>query len=89
MKRLSKKIFNYLIVIEPDKRIGTNTPCYAGYCPALGLADDGNTIEDVIERMKELIRFHLKVLQKEKQAFPENQKEKSIVTMVQVPYSYR
>ncbi len=83
---MKKKILNYIVVVEPDKRTGTNAPCYVAYCPTLGLADDGDTIEEALERIQELIRFHLKTLKKENEIIPIGHLEKSLVTTVQVAY---
>lgn len=83
---MKKKILNYIVVIEPDQRTGTNAPCYVGYCPTLGLADDGDTIEEVIENIGGLIRFHIKALKREKEVIPIGSLEKSFVTSVQVAY---
>ena len=35
---------------------------YTAYCPSLGLADFGKTIDEAVKRIKELISFHLESL---------------------------
>ena len=43
---MEKKILNYRVVITPDQRTGTGKPCYTAYVPLLGIATDGDTIEE-------------------------------------------
>ncbi|MBI4599501.1 type II toxin-antitoxin system HicB family antitoxin [Candidatus Uhrbacteria bacterium] len=81
---MEKKILNYLVVLEPDTRSGTNEPCHAVYCPLLGLSDSGDTIEDALKNMQALIEFHLKSLQKENEPLPIEESGKSMVATVQV-----
>lgn len=56
---------HYNIIINPDRRTGTEELCYSVYCPSLGLADEGETIESAIANIKKLISFHLDCLVKE------------------------
>ncbi len=77
---MEAKVLNYRIIIEPDKRIGTNEPGYAAYCPTLGLADGGDTIEEAIENIKKLITFHIECLAKDKQPIPVDNEEELVLT---------
>lgn len=79
------KILNYLIIIEPDKRIGTDESCYSVFCPILGLSDSGDSIEDAMNNMKGLIKFHLECLTKEGEKIPIEAHERGIVGAIQVP----
>ncbi|MEK7534531.1 MAG: type II toxin-antitoxin system HicB family antitoxin [Patescibacteria group bacterium] len=54
---MEKKVLNYRIVIVPDERTGTNKPCYTAYVPVLGIATDGDTIEEVLGNVKDAIRI--------------------------------
>ena len=80
-----KKILNYLIIIEPDERTGTDEPCFSVYCPILGLAGSGDTIEEAMANMTELIKFHLESLSKEGEPIPIEKPEKGIIGTLQVP----
>ncbi|MEK7623189.1 MAG: type II toxin-antitoxin system HicB family antitoxin [Patescibacteria group bacterium] len=82
---MKKKILQYLVIVEPDERTGTDEPCYTVFCPTLGLADSGDTVEEALERMGALIRFHLQCLKKEGLAIPKERTEKSLITTIQVP----
>lgn len=84
---MKSKIVNYLIVIEPDKRTSTGNACYSVYCPILGLADSGDTIEEAIFNMKQLITFHLECLKEEagyKDFMFSGHSENSIITTAKV-----
>ena len=83
MAKQTKKILNYQIIIYPDKTTGTNESCFTAYCPVLGIADSGKTIEKAFENVKNLIKFHLECLKKEKSPIPKGfslDKEEIITT---------
>lgn len=62
---MEKVVLNYRVIIEPDKRIGTNKPCFTALCPTLGLADDGDTIEQTLASIKEGIQCYIEALAKD------------------------
>lgn len=74
----------YNIIITPDHRTGTNEPCFSVLCPVLGLADDGDTIEEAIENIKKLIAFHVESLATEGEEIKSEMAEESLVTAVKV-----
>lgn len=67
---MEQKIANYTVIIERQKRIGTNKMCYMAYVPILGIATDADTIEDVEKAVKSLITFHLESLAQEGEEIP-------------------
>ena len=77
---METKVLSYRIIIEPDTRAGTNEPGYAAYCPTLGLADGGDTVEEAIANMKKLIEFHLECLIHEKKPVHRDSEEEIVVT---------
>lgn len=82
---METKVLNYRITIEQDTRVGTNEPGYAAYCPTLGLADGGDTIEQAIENVKKLIAFHVECLVKEgKPVLVDSEEEMTLTTKVHV-----
>ena len=85
---MQTKLLNYFILVEPDERMGTGEPCYAAFCPVLGLSDSGNTIEEAIENMKHLITFHLESLRKEGEEIPEPHTEGGLLASVQIPFPH-
>lgn len=48
---METKVLNYRIIIEPDRYPDTGERCYTAYCPTLGVADYGDTIEEVLESL--------------------------------------
>ena len=70
MRRNIKKYLEYRILITPDIRVGTKKQCFTAFVPILGLATDGDTVEETFENAKNLIEFHLESLYKNKQTIP-------------------
>jgi predicted RNase H-like HicB family nuclease len=68
---MQKTVLNYRVIVEPDTRVGTNEKCFSAYCPTLGIADDGDTIDGVLESMKEGIQCYVEALTKEGKDVPE------------------
>lgn len=85
-----KTVLNYRVIVEPDERTGTNEPCFSAYCPTLGVADDGDTIDEALENIKEGIKCYLEALAKEGKEVPrpDNLKE-GVVSGVSVRLSGR
>lgn len=53
---MQTKVLNYRIIIEPEKYPNGET-VYVAYCPTLGISDYGDTVEDVLESMKDGIQL--------------------------------
>lgn len=77
-------ILNYRIIVEPDEQTGTGKPGYTAFCPTLGVADDGDTIEEALTRIKSLIKFHLECLAEEGKPIPAPDKDESLITMLKI-----
>lgn len=82
---LSKDL-HYNVVIMPDRLAGTNESCFTVECPSLGIADQGNSIEEAIENIKKLIAFHLDCLKKEGVEIKDEVRDGSMLTTVHVPF---
>ncbi|MBI2596293.1 type II toxin-antitoxin system HicB family antitoxin [Candidatus Daviesbacteria bacterium] len=67
---MEKYLLNYRVIVEPDIRIGTNEKCYSAYCPTLGIADDGDTVDQVLANIKEGIQCFVEALIKEGKEVP-------------------
>lgn len=80
---MRQKIANYTIIIEKQKRFGTNKTCYAAYVPILGIATEADTIEQVEKEIQSLIQFHLDCLAEEGETIPV-ETEPTLVTRFQV-----
>ncbi len=82
---MKKQVLDYTVIIRPDERTGTNQKCYSAYCPALSLYDDGKTIEEALENIKSLIRFHLDCLIREDAEVPLPDTSEFIVSLTKIP----
>ena len=76
---MEKTILNYKIVIEKEKKI------YNAYCPALGLADWGKTIDQAIHRMTDLIKFHIESLMELGYTVPRERETTISLTTIEIP----
>ena len=64
----------YTIIIE---KAGEN---YSAYCPDLpGCIATGHTVEEITQRMKQAIEFHIQGLKKEMMAIPEPSTESTSI----------
>ena len=60
---MQTKVLSYRIIIEPEKQ-GKKT-VYNAYCPTLGVADYGDSIDSAIKNINRLIKFHIESLLQE------------------------
>ncbi len=67
---MQQVLASYKVVIRKDLRTGTDEVCYTAYVPELGIATDGDTIQEAVENSKELIKFQLECLVQEGQEVP-------------------
>lgn len=81
---MQTKILNYRIVIEPDQYTGTNKPCYTAYCPTLGVADGGDTIEEALKNVQGAIEAFVESLVEDKLPVPVDNLDGDIVTSTKV-----
>ena len=77
-------ILNSRIVIEPDQYTGTNKPCYTAYCPTLGVADGGDTIEEAIKNVQGAIEAYVESLVEDRLPVPVDNLDRDIVTSTKV-----
>jgi len=64
IKKKIQKVFNNQVIVYSDRIVGSNKVCFTAYCPVLGIADSGKTIDEALNNIKNLIRFHLACLKK-------------------------
>lgn len=78
-------ILNYRIIVEPDEYTGTDEPCFTAYCPTLGVADGGDTIEEAINNVIGAIRAYVDSLIDDKLPVPvDKPAEKNYITFTQI-----
>ncbi len=68
MASLKKQAINYRVIVKPDHRTGSGKRCYVAICPTLGVADDGDTVEEALANLQNTIIFHLESLKEEGKA---------------------
>ena len=85
---MQKTILNYRVVVEPDTRVGTKQKCFTAYCPTLGIADDGDTVDEALKSIKEGIKCYVEALVKDgvKVPAPDNLNE-GVVSGVSISFS--
>lgn len=62
---MKQNIANYTVVIDKEKRTGTNKDCYTALVPRLGIATEADTLAQIKKDIKELVQFHVESLSKE------------------------
>lgn len=83
---MEKNVLNYRIIIEPSQRTGTNEKCFVAYCSTLGIADDGDTIEEALVNIKEGIECFVEGLVKIGQEIPQDNIEEAIITSTKLEF---
>ncbi|HBL52326.1 MAG: hypothetical protein A3D24_04215 [Candidatus Blackburnbacteria bacterium RIFCSPHIGHO2_02_FULL_39_13] len=79
---MQARVLNYRIIVEPEK-MGKKT-VYNAYCPVLGVADYGDSIDEVLESINDGIELALESLVKEGKEVPIENTELQMVTTAQV-----
>ena len=80
---MQTKILNYRIVVEPDTQTGTGKSGYSAYCPTLGVADDGDTIEEALNNVKGAIEAYVESLIDDKLPVPVDKTDRDFVTALE------
>lgn len=79
---MEKHILNYRVILEPEK-IGEET-VYNAYCPTLGVADYGDSVEEVLKSIKNGISLAIECLLEEKKEVPKDNINEQIITTVNI-----
>ena len=82
--RHQKRYIDYRIVITPDTRTGSGDPGFTALVPALGIATGGDSVEEALRNVQEMIAFHLECLRREKQSLPMEQPVADFITTARV-----
>lgn len=77
-----KKVLNYRIIIEPEKQ--GKKVVYNAYCPTLGIADYGDSIDQALKNIQSLIKFHIRNLLEDNQEVPLENTTEEIITSTRV-----
>lgn len=79
---MQTRALNYRIIVEPEKQ--GKKIVYNAYCPTLGLADYGDSIDQAIKNIKGLIKFHVESLLEERLDVPQENASEEIITSTTV-----
>lgn len=79
-------MLNFRVILEPEKM--NKKTVYNAYCPTLGIADFGDTIEEALEHMKEGIELSLECMEKEKQEIVSDNIEEQFITSLQISHTH-
>ncbi len=77
-------VLNYRVIVEPDTQTGTGKPGFTALCPILGVADDGDTIEEALTNVKGAIKAYVQSLIDDKLAVPIDTPDRDMITTTQV-----
>lgn len=80
---MQTKVLNYRVIIEPET-YADGSKVYNAYCPTLGVADYGDSVEEVLKSIKDGISLAIESLSKESKEIPTDNIEDQIVTSVKI-----
>ena len=80
---MKKKVLNYLVIIRPDTRTGTNEKGFSAFCPALDVYSEGETVEVAQKNIKSAMELKLEVLSNDKRQVP-IESDSTILTQVRL-----
>ncbi len=84
---MKTNVLNYHVIVKPDIETGTGKPGFTAFCPTLGVADDGDTVEEAITNVKEAIRTYVSSLKADGLFVPTDNPSQDILTQVSLPAS--
>lgn len=86
---METKILNYRVIVKPDRKTGTGKLGFTAFCPSLGVADDGDTIEEALTNIQGAIDAYITSLIEDKKPVPQDEPEKDFVTTAQIKVTGR
>ena len=84
---MKTKVLNYQIIVEPDNETGTKKPGFTAICPTLGVADDGDTVEQALANVTDAIQVYVDSLVSDGLPVPVELPEKNLITHTQITVS--
>jgi len=79
---MKKTVLNYRVIIEPEQ-MGKKI-VYNAYCPSLGIADYGDTVEEALASIKDGIELAVESLEEEKKELPVDKITEQFITSVSI-----
>lgn len=82
---MDAKVLNYRIIIQPE-RYEDGSVVYAAHCPTLEVVDYGDSVEAVLNSIKDGIELAIESLAKQKKEIPVDHTNEQIITTAKVRY---
>lgn len=82
---MDAKVLDYRIIIEPEK-YKDGSVVYVAHCPTLGISDYGDSVEEVMESIKDGIKLAVESLVSEKQEVPVDEVSDQIITTARINF---
>ncbi len=83
LTHMDTKVLNYRIIIEPEKYEDGGV-VYVAHCPTLDISDYGDSVEGVLDSIKEGIRLAVECLAKANKEVPVDSLEDQIITSAKI-----
>lgn len=82
---MKKTVLNYRVIITPET-YEDGSVVYNAYCPLLDIADYGDSVEEVLNSIRDGIDLHLKTLSRERKDIPVENTAEQIITTANVQF---
>jgi len=76
-KYMAKKVLNYRIIVEQEKK--GKSRVFVAYCPALGISDEGTTVDEAVMWLEKAIKLNLEVLRDLGEDIPESDEKEFVI----------
>jgi len=81
---MKTQVLDYRIIVTPERQTGTNKMGFTAISPTLGVADDGDTVEEAIKNVRGAIQAYVDSLVEDGQSVPTDKPGQDIVTTTQI-----
>lgn len=77
---MKQTLLNYRVIVKPDTQTGTGKPGYTALCPTLGVADDGDTIDQALHNLQAAMQTYIDSLVEDNLPVPKDNPETETIT---------
>lgn len=81
---MHRMVLNYRVIVTPDQETGSGDSVFTAFCPTLGVADDGKTVEEALKNVQGAIKSYVDSLVEEDLPVPIDQPEHDFVTTTSI-----
>ena len=86
---MQTRVLNYRIIVSPDEETGSGKPGFTAFCPTLGVADDGDTVEEALQNINGAIDAYVESLIEDGESVPVDSPQSDLITTTQVETKYQ